>query len=252
MGKIKEEKKDESPLSTSAKELETSFIARMEFCAARAGSVTALAKKAGISQSGIRRYFSGGEPTRPQLTALAEAVGVSLVWLATGEGSPDSGPILAPTNGERFHGHALADVIDEYAPVPLYDVQAAAGHGAVVGLESVTDMLLFKRVWIHQELHANPSDLYLIHVDGESMEPTLRPGDVILVDRRNAQAVPRDGIYVMRMDDTLLVKRLQRLPGRKVKVTSDNPAYDPFELSLDDPGDDLAVIGRVVWSGRRM
>lgn len=209
-----------------------------------------------MSQSGIRRYFSGGEPTRPQLVALADAADVSLVWLTTGLGSPDDGQ--DSTAGAASYGlgdsapNVLTALGDEYAPVPLYDVRASAGHGALVEGESVADALVFKRQWIHQELHANPADLYLIHVDGESMEPTLRPGDVILVDRRSAQAVPRDGIYVLRMDGSLLVKRLQRLPGKKVKVTSDNPAYEPFELPLDDPGDDMAIIGRVVWSGRRM
>jgi len=86
---MKAAKKDETALSSSAKELENSFIERMEVCAERAGSVTALARKARISQSGIRRYFSGGEPTRPHLVALAKAAKVDLVWLATGEGEPE-------------------------------------------------------------------------------------------------------------------------------------------------------------------
>ncbi len=63
----------------------------MELCARRVGSVSALARKAGISQGGIRRYGSGGEPTRPHLLALADAAGVSLSWLATGQGDPDQG-----------------------------------------------------------------------------------------------------------------------------------------------------------------
>ncbi len=140
----------------------------------------------------------------------------------------------------------------EYALIPLYDVRAAAGHGAVVEEERIIDSLAFKRRWVRQELNANPADLYLIYVDGESMEPTLCSRDVILVDRRNAQEVHHDGIYVLRMDGSLLVKRLQRLPGRQVKVTSDNPAYEPFNISLETPGEDLAIIGRVVWTGRRM
>ncbi|WP_275100104.1 S24 family peptidase [Sedimenticola hydrogenitrophicus] len=153
---------------------------------------------------------------------------------------------------EASIGNQIKEHSEEYALVPLYDVRAAAGHGAVVEEEQIIDSLAFKRQWIQQELHASPGDLYLIYVDGESMEPTLRPGDVILVDRRSAQAVPRDGIYVLRMDGSLLVKRLQRLPGRQVKVTSDNPAYEPFNLSLEAPGEDLAIVGRVVWTGRRM
>ena len=80
---------DESLVSSSSIELENNFIARMELCADKIGSVSALAKKAGISQSGIRRYFSGGEPTRPHLAALAAAANVSLEWLATGNGEPD-------------------------------------------------------------------------------------------------------------------------------------------------------------------
>lgn len=140
-----------------------------------------------------------------------------------------------------------------YDLVPLYDVRAAAGHGAVVEDEKIIDYLAFKREWLQQELHAGAQDLYLIEVDGESMEPTLRPGDVILVDRRSAQQVPRDGIYVLRMDGTLLVKRLQRLPERRLRLSSDNPAYQPFEIELGNGhADDLAIIGRVVWTGRRM
>ncbi|WP_241086145.1 S24 family peptidase [Candidatus Vondammii sp. HM_W22] len=54
------------------------------------------------------------------------------------------------------------------------------------------------------------------------------------------------------MDGNLLVKRLQRLPCRQVKITSDNPIYEPFNLSLETPGEDLAIIGRIVWAGRRM
>ena len=50
----------------------------------------------------------------------------------------------------------------------------------------------------------------------------------------------------------LLVKRLQALPGGKVRVTSDNAAFDPWTLDLSEVGGDVAIVGRVVWSGRRM
>lgn len=88
--------KDESLVSSSPIELENNFIARMELCADKVGSVSALARKAGISQSGIRRYFSGGEPTRPHLAALAKAAQVNLEWLATGDGEPDRDAASAP------------------------------------------------------------------------------------------------------------------------------------------------------------
>lgn len=206
----------------------------------------------GIGKGSWQRYELGQTPGGQVIAALA-GLGIDAHWLLTGEGEmlrdqrrpPESAPQAAAE-------HMVREPSPEYALVPLYDVRAAAGHGAVVEEEQIIDSLAFKRQWIQQELHASPGDLYLIYVDGESMEPTLRPGDVILVDRRSAQAVPRDGIYVLRMDGSLLVKRLQRLPGRQVKVTSDNPAYEPFNLSLETPGEDLAIVGRVVWTGRRM
>lgn len=140
---------------------------------------------------------------------------------------------------------------DSFVKIPLYNVHAAAGAGKLIHTEEITATMVFKKEWIHNELHANPANLYLIHIEGDSMEPSLRPGDVVLVDRTHI-APKRDGIYVIRMGDSLLVKRLQRLPNHRLKVTSDNPAYEPFEISLDfDLDNEFEVIGRVIWSGRR-
>lgn len=225
------------------------FRDRMIVAVKQAGGPTAMSKKADLSTSVLNKWKNGkSEPTLTNLISMAQASGVDLGWLVTGEGDMH-GPLWF--RGERDDVGGLTQS-GEYAPLPLYDIRAAGGHGALVEAERVSDTLMFKRSWIHQELHAQPNDLYLIFVDGESMEPTLRPGDIIVVDRREANTIPRDGIYVLRMDNSLLVKRLQRLPGRKVKVTSDNPAYEAFDLALDAPGEDLAIIGRVVWSGRRM
>lgn len=141
--------------------------------------------------------------------------------------------------------------MEAFAHIPLFDVKASAGNGSLIHEEEETDSLMFKREWIYNELHSSPANLYLIYVEGESMEPALRPGDVILVDHTDNIA-KRDGIYVIRMGESLLVKRLQRLPNHRLKVTSDNPAYEPFEISLDfDLQNELSIIGRVVWSGRR-
>ena len=87
------------------------------------------------------------------------------------------------------------------------------------------------------------------------MEPTLRAGDVILVDGR-ANQPDREGVYILRMNGMLLVKRIQAMPGGVLKIMSDNPAYQPFMIdtsSVEQPGDgSLAILGRVVWSGRRL
>ena len=131
------------------------------------------------------------------------------------------------------------------------DIRAAAGAGAHNGqVELADDAMMFKDDWIRLELGARPENLCLIRVSGDSMEPTLRAGDVILIDR-SAGRPDREGIYVLRLEDALLVKRLQLVPGGTIKVTSDNAAFEPWTINRSSPPPDLTIIGRVIWSGRR-
>lgn len=94
--------------------VDSAFVGRMHQCAERAGSVNALARKAELSQSGIRRYFSGGEPTRKVLIAIANAVGVDFLWLATGEGSMLREPCAASAAplSQRLNPEALRLAIE--------------------------------------------------------------------------------------------------------------------------------------------
>ena len=111
--------------------------------------------------------------------------------------------------------------------------------------------LAFQLSWIKGEKGFRRKELLLVTVVGDSMEPTLRQGDVVLVDRAKAH-VPDDGLYVLRVDGAMLVKRLNKLPGRRVGVTSDNEVYPSFEFDLASPPEDMAVLGRVVWFGREV
>jgi transcriptional regulator with XRE-family HTH domain len=104
--------------------------------------------------------------------------------------------------------------------------------------------------WLRQELNVNPTEVSMIYVRGDSMQPTIMDGDMLLVSSQVEQI--RDGIYVSRYDGLLQVKRLQRQPKGVIRVTSDNSAYDPFSVSLQDEGADFAIVGRVVWVGRKL
>jgi phage repressor protein C with HTH and peptisase S24 domain len=163
-------------------------------------------------------------------------------------------PPPSPARGKPIPAsHRVEQPLAGYVAIPLYNgVRAAAGDGALVEHETPDDALVFKEQWVRMELGARPQDLYLIRVAGDSMEPTLRSGDVILVDRR-ATRPDREGVYILRMNDMLLVKRLQALPGGVVRVISDNAAFAPFDIKAAEfGGAELAIIGRVVWTGRRM
>lgn len=141
-------------------------------------------------------------------------------------------------------------LIDDFVLIPKYDVKASMGNGTHVVSEEVVDMLAFKRNWVQIELGINPINLVLITAVGDSMEPTLRPGDLILIDR-SVQHVVTDSVYVLALDGELLAKRIQRLFDGSLEIISDNPAYKTQVLNPEQV-ERLRVVGRVVWAGRRM
>jgi phage repressor protein C with HTH and peptisase S24 domain len=138
----------------------------------------------------------------------------------------------------------------ELIPVARVSVRASAGPGAVPSDETTRPYFAFDPLWLRSLTSSPPNSLSVIRVEGDSMSPTLSAGDDILVDLADKSERLRDGIYVLRVDGTLLVKRLAVHPvGRRVTVQSDNPAYS----DLPDCGlDEIDCIGRVVWAGRKI
>ncbi len=132
--------------------------------------------------------------------------------------------------------------------IPKLDVGASAGAGAMNEGEALAGKIGFDEKWL-RKLGVDPKQLSLIRVEGDSMLPTLADGDDIMVDRAAANTALRDGIHVIRMDDMLMVKRLARGPKGRLSVLSDNPAYPDW---ADVDGAAVTVIGRVVWTGRRI
>lgn len=132
--------------------------------------------------------------------------------------------------------------------IPKLAVGASAGPGAMNDGEALAGKIGFDEKWL-RKLGLDPKQLSLIRVEGDSMLPTLADGDDIMVDRAAATTPVRDGIHVIRMDDVLMVKRLSRGPAGHLSVLSDNPAYPGW---ADVEGATVAVIGRVVWAGRRL
>lgn len=211
-----------------------------------------LADKIGVSKRGIqdnetRNRVPGGEVINGFV-----GLGINANWLLSGDGEMLISSMAPASPMQQSMSMTAAELYPGYVALPLYnDVRAAAGHGAVNGHEQADDALMFKEDWIRYELGAKAQDLCLIRVSGDSMEPTLRAGDVILIDHRACRP-DREGIYIMRVGEMLLVKRLQALPGGKIRVASDNPAFDPWTLDQDELGTEVLVVGRVVWSGRRL
>lgn len=129
-------------------------------------------------------------------------------------------------------------------------VRASAGPGALVAGEAAKPYFGFDGRWLKALTSTPAGKLSIIRVEGDSMAPTLNAGDDILVDPADCAERLRDGIYVLRVEDALVVKRIALHPiGRRVTIQSDNPAYPDWP---DCDMEELHCIGRVIWAGRRI
>jgi phage repressor protein C with HTH and peptisase S24 domain len=177
------------------------------------------------------------------LLKIAEFGGRSVQWLLTGaEGGTDPGDV----------GHSVHAVQHgQFVYVPHFDISASAGNGDLfTHLESVVAMRPFDQAYIRGELGIGHDEIAMITVIGNSMEPHLHSRDSVLIDLRAGHENFTDGIYVIRLDDSLLVKQVQRLPGRVFRISSSNEDYAPFEVKVrEDAQRDFSIIGRVRWGG---
>lgn len=129
-------------------------------------------------------------------------------------------------------------------------IHASAGSGAIPYEEAGKPYFAFEERWLKRLTGSSAGRLSIVRVEGDSMAPTLNAGDDILVDLGDCLERLRDGIYVLRTDDALVVKRLALHPvGRRVTVQSDNPAYPDWP---DCDSGEINCIGRVIWAGRKI
>jgi phage repressor protein C with HTH and peptisase S24 domain len=212
-------------------------------------SADRLARAMGVSPSAFRKWLKGeAEPSRERLVALATAAKVGIGWLATGEGpEPDfaNGEAAAPKSG----GEPVA--LERFVMLPRRPTTAAAGPAVPPLPEDVdSEYVALRQDWVRRVVGIDPAHLGLELAVGDSMVPTIRDGDVLLVDtsdRRFAQF----GIYVLKIDGERLVKRIQRRLDGSLALISDNPSYERDGLP-PERAKDVEVVGRVVWSGGRV
>lgn len=165
---------------------------------------------------------------------------------------PDDRRMLASFLGVDEHvlGGPEKSDNDGMVEIPILDVQASAGFGAIAASENAYTRFGFDERWLRALTPAKSASLSIVRVLGDSMEPTLSDGDEVLVDASDHACRLRDGIYVLRTDDVLAVKRIAIKPGAKqITVASDNPAY-PTWNDMDRSA--VHVVGRVIWFGRAL
>lgn len=212
-----------------------SRVRLMELVDAQGVSLSGLSTLLGRNPSYLQQFVRKGSPRKldeGDRRTLARFFGVDEAEL----GSAGEGGVA------EYHGQRRA--IGEWADVPRLPLGASAGPGAVAGGELPVGQLRFSARWLKTQ-GLDPAMLSAIEVEGDSMDPTLRDGDEILVDRTPRPL--RSGIHVLRLDDVLLVKRVERA-GDALRLISDNRAYPEIER---DAGE-VEILGRVMWKGGRL
>lgn len=245
---------------------DSSVGARIKHAASLVGGQRSLAKLLDIGERTVSAYAS--DSSSPQLKTLediAKATGVDLAWLVLGEGDdPMTGPsprsLVSSYDPDDEHG-GNGWSADTWKPRnkgarPELDVRLGAGEGQVgevfslpaaggsISGHRVVGEWLFPDGFLSAEMKASSSATIVMEIVGDSMAPTYQPGDRVIVDLSQRRLVADTVYAISDGSGEPQIKRLQKVPFSdppKVRIVSDNPALEAFEVDLER----LTILGRI-------
>lgn len=215
----------------SAAEYVGGLRGRLRHAIEQAGGFGVVAKKMGVARQTLYN-LAGPGATGPISTARIQAI--------------------AEHTGRDVHSLLTAGGVASRIPVPVLDIEVAAGDGRSLaeGLANgqTGDARPFDEEWLRQSF-GNPATLRLLTVRGDSQAPLLEDGDEIMVDVGKTNR--SDGMAVVLFGEQLMVKRLQ-FAGPIVQLSSSNPIYPPVTIDLRDESADFKIVAKVVWRSGKM
>ncbi|MDO4235408.1 S24 family peptidase [Pseudomonas sp.] len=200
----------------------------------------AFSNKCAIANSSLYSYLKGRVvPNIEKAWRMAVVANVSLDWLAGGgckESQPDQNGAGSGNN-------------DAYVYIPLYEpvLHGRKGPGSLSA--NVLTHLVFPADSLHKQKLC-PQQLLAIPVMGDSMAGILNAGDIVLIDLERNQ-LDADALYVIRLNDQLYAKRLQRLSDGSACIINENKAYRDV-LVTKAQVNDIDIMGRVIWTSSWM
>lgn len=213
---------------------ETEFAARVRDAVKKGGGYSTVLEKSGFSSNSLNRYLKGHEMKVNTAIQLAEACGVTPRWLLFGDGADT-------------HEASPAGVgIDYYE-----EAEASAGFGRF-GHDGPEPRKVFVSRCFLEDLGLLPHHTIMLRVAGDSMEPTLKSGDRLILNTSPTNILA--GVTVFVSSGQLMVKRLSPTASGTVMIISDNDRYPPQEADISrfrwgepDGNDAITVIGRVAY-----
>lgn len=189
-----------------------------------------LAAVLGVPHTTISKYENNlNKPGFDVLSKLGKLKNVNLKWLLTGDEEA-----LITTEGSHKR--------ESFYTIPMLADSASAGNGNYIYEKRVENYFCLPKTLVNNELFRQASDLSALVVAGDSMEPTFLNGDIIIIDSSVINL--REGrVYVIRIDNDLVVKRIQLTGRGEYRLISDNTVlYPAFTLSIKE----MVVVGQVV------
>lgn len=235
----------------------------------------ALADAIGVRQGTISLILTGQTQNSRHLPKIAENLAVNLNWLM---GLTDEKIDMFDAEGNELSEDRLAAIRAGLVPNKLIhpdqlQTRKHARTGTAGGASSDVDLVeidqvdlrygmggayveghvpvekrQFSRAWLRQFTSVAPEHLAWTKGDGDSMEPTIRSDEVVLVDRSKTTPGMDDKIWVCAVGEVGMIKRLRAMPSGVVEIHSDNP-HVPMATAVDG---ELHVIGRVIAVVRRL
>lgn len=187
-----------------------------------------LIKNFRIERAGEKRY------NLPALEKLADVLDLELYF------GPRRGPDAPPPPPIEVDG-------EDFATIKRVAAEASAGPGALNGDAEVIGSLAFRKDWL-RERGVKPEKALLVTVTGESMKPSIHPGDLVLLDLDRTEIVNGQPYIFNDSDGATRLKRLHRLGRDALALVSDNPDHPP-EMRNGPDAARVQVVGKVVWSG---
>ena len=185
-----------------------------------------LASALGINRSAITQARKKNAVPDKWILQLYRAYGLNPDWVETG-----TGPTFSKSSGDAI-----------FKNIPKVRARLSAGSGSFEVGSEIEGYYAFRKDWLTTK--GNMDKMVLMDIFGNSMEPELKDGDTILIDE-SQKDILAGAVYAVGVDDTIMVKRLEKHPNKLVLI-SDNRDYEPIFLRESDIHN-IRIIGKVIW-----
>ena len=135
----------------------------------------------------------------------------------------------------------LCETTQKFAYIKYFkDINASAGGGALNYEEEPVKLYLDKEIekFLGKE---NIKNIEALNVIGDSMEPALKDGSIIFIDK-NQRDIKKGGIFVLATNAGVFIKRVVLKTNGTIELISENSIYPKENISIDE----VNIIGKVI------